>query len=409
MPNENKLLCLFTAEYPYGNKSETFLETEIEYLASQFEEVLIFPSIRNAYIRPLPNNVKIVDVCIVESSPKSKKIKLLMINIFLVCKLFFSEIGDKGLNRVIRGRSILLDYLAQQLKIRDLLLQYFKQDFSNKVFYDYWFCDKVLALSLLKEKKKNINFVSRGHRYDIYDECWTGIGIPFRAWKIKTMEQLFVISKYGQYYVKQHVAKKYANKIQLSYLGVKKYKQNIIETKSEIKTIVSCSSLLPFKNVDKIPLVLKELETPIRWLHFGDGNDRKKVEEVCKLLPISVEYKLMGHIDNIQLIEFYQQNKVDLFVSMSQSEGLPVTMMEALSFNIPIVAIPVGGIPELVINEKTGFLLPSSGDVNESAIVLKKALEFSFNKEEIEQFYQNNFNAEVNYSYFIKEICCFKN
>lgn len=403
MLNKNKVLCLFTLEFPYGNKSETFLETEIKYLEKHFSTILIFPSFKCELIRPLPNKVKVIDICEIGSIPKYEKINILITNLFLVCQLLVTEIIDKGFFKVFNGQRILLNYLIQQIKIRDILLQYLQNDFKNKVFYDYWFCDKVLALSLIKKKYKKLKFISRGHGFDIYDERWPKSGIPFRAWKIKYIDLLIIISQFGQRYVRKKVPSKYKEKIQHSYLGVEKNKQQILKSTDNFKTIVSCSSMLPFKNVDKIPLLLRELNLPIHWFHFGDGIDKPKVEKACEQLPQIVEFKLMGHVDNIQLIDFYRQNKVNLFLSLSQSEGLPFSMMEVLSFGIPIVAYPVGGIPELVIDGKTGFLLPKTGDISMSALVLKKALNFNFNYHEIIQFYENHFNAERNYLKFIEK------
>ena len=50
-------------------------------------------------------------------------------------------------------------------------------------------------------------------------------------------------------------------------------------------------------------------------------------------------------------------NDFDLFVNMSLSEGIPVSIMEAISFGIPIIATNVGGNAEIV-NDETGVLIP---------------------------------------------------
>ena len=59
---------------------------------------------------------------------------------------------------------------------------------------------------------------------------------------------------------------------------------------------------------------------------------------------------------NEEVMEYYKNNLVDLFVNMSESEGLPVSMMEAMSFGVPVIAPDVGGIKEIV-DENSGWLL----------------------------------------------------
>lgn len=64
MASNNKVLVLFTTEYPYGMVAETFLETEIIYLCQAFDQVIIVPSGKPEGVRALPPNARIDDVLI---------------------------------------------------------------------------------------------------------------------------------------------------------------------------------------------------------------------------------------------------------------------------------------------------------------------------------------------------------
>jgi glycosyltransferase involved in cell wall biosynthesis len=55
-------------------------------------------------------------------------------------------------------------------------------------------------------------------------------------------------------------------------------------------------------------------------------------------------------------MEFYRKNHVDLFINVSETEGIPVSIMEAMSFGIPCIATNVGGVNEIV-NNTNGFLV----------------------------------------------------
>ena len=65
----------------------------------------------------------------------------------------------------------------------------------------------------------------------------------------------------------------------------------------------------------------------------------------------------MGHYPNEELLRYYGSNHVDLFINTSSTEGVPVSIMEAQSFGIPVIATDTGGVKE-VVTEGTGSLLP---------------------------------------------------
>src|SRR5690606_35919751 len=82
----------------------------------------------------------------------------------------------------------------------------------------------------------------------------------------------------------------------------------------------------------------------IQWHHFGDGPqmsllEREKSEISIKNLTIT----LHGRVENSKIYDFYRYNPVDLFINLSSSEGIPVSIMEAISCGIPVVATNVGG------------------------------------------------------------------
>jgi colanic acid/amylovoran biosynthesis glycosyltransferase len=63
------------------------------------------------------------------------------------------------------------------------------------------------------------------------------------------------------------------------------------------------------------------------------------------------------NVDHAQVIDYYTTNHIALFLSLSSREGLPVSLMEAISCGIPLLATTVGGVSE-VVNENTGRLAP---------------------------------------------------
>lgn len=403
----NTTLYFFTASFPYGIKSETFIESEIKYHSKAFKKIYIIPLHKESdFIRQIPENAEIINYLVDQKITKKDKIVAGLFNLFLSVKIFGSEISSKGFFNFIKNQKVFFDILFTQFCVAKKIEQEIVPKLSEKyIFYDFWFENSALALSILKYKNLINGFVTKAHGFDVYDERWGSVGVPFRNWKIENIDALYIVSDFGINYVKNKIQKKYHDKIYLSRYGVINQPLKIQKASGHIKTIVSCARLMSFKMIDHIPVLLKGIDEPILWIHFGDGDDREKVETACKQLPPHIEYKLMGQVDNKKIVDFYKNNYVDLLLSLSITEGLPVSMIEALSFGIPIVAVPAGGVPELVIDNETGFILNDSSDINLSTSIIKKALNYTFDKQKIETFFNNNINADVNYPNFIKQIC----
>ena len=78
MPKKDRTLHLFTAKFPFGNKSETFLETEVHYLSNSFDKIIIYPSTKEKSIRTLPENFVVNDLFCSLDISKKDKLKLLL-------------------------------------------------------------------------------------------------------------------------------------------------------------------------------------------------------------------------------------------------------------------------------------------------------------------------------------------
>lgn len=91
-----------------------------------------------------------------------------------------------------------------------------------------------------------------------------------------------------------------------------------------------------------------------KFLVVGDGPLKKDMERLAEELGIKENVIFTGWYNKI-----HQLYKImDIFVLSSHMEGMPVTLLEAMANSIPVVATRVGGIPEIVEDGKTGFLVP---------------------------------------------------
>lgn len=101
----------------------------------------------------------------------------------------------------------------------------------------------------------------------------------------------------------------------------------------------------------------------------GDGPDRPAVEAELRRLGLGQAAQLAGERDDV--LELLAD--ADIFVLSSRSEGLPLSILEAMSVGLPVVASRVGGVAEVVVDGETGLLVPP-GDPSSLAAAIERLL-----------------------------------
>lgn len=96
-------------------------------------------------------------------------------------------------------------------------------------------------------------------------------------------------------------------------------------------------------------------------LHIGGIGNIQKLTETIENNGISDIVKYVGWISGDEKINIL--NSSDIFILPSYVEGLPVSILEAMSYKMPIISTPVGGIPEIVKDNINGYLI-KPGDKN---------------------------------------------
>ena len=115
----------------------------------------------------------------------------------------------------------------------------------------------------------------------------------------------------------------------------------------------------------------------------------------------------MGAVPNTAVLEWYATNPVHLFISLSENEGIPVSMMEAIGSGIPILSTDVGGCSEIV-NDRTGMLIPKDTSAEQVARSIEQFASSPMNsaayRSGVRSFWAEHFDMERNYDHFFKEI-----
>lgn len=119
--------------------------------------------------------------------------------------------------------------------------------------------------------------------------------------------------------------------------------------------------------LDAIPLILEHIPNAEFWLG-GDG-ELERIGAILDEVSWGKQVRLLGWVKDDQ--KELALSSASLFLLPSYHEGLPVAILEAMIHGLPVVSTPVGGIPEVVLEGETGFLV-EPGDVR--AIAQKTTL-----------------------------------
>ncbi len=122
-----------------------------------------------------------------------------------------------------------------------------------------------------------------------------------------------------------------------------------------------------FRSVKRVPDVISVFDkvkksVPSKLLMIGDGPERQKVEDMARSLGIYNDIRFLGKQEQISEI----LSIADLFILPSETESFGLSALEAMACNVPLISTNAGGLPEINIQGKTGFL-SDVGDVDSMA------------------------------------------
>ncbi|MBR5378659.1 MAG: glycosyltransferase [Bacteroidales bacterium] len=347
--DKEKELFVFTDNYPFG-MGESFLNSESVFLSKQFGTVHYFPLWKNGEMRQLPSG-SVVEKPLLNFNPKGN-VKLIIKGLFCLSPFFFA-VPVFFQEKAWKSKKRFWDFMTSWLLIRAAYASLHINPQKKTVLYSYWGDRAALLLPLLK-KKFDVVTVARFHGTDLYEEACQGYK-PFRKWLFMALDMAAPISENGERYLREHYGKDAPRRIKVCRLGVFDHGLNPSDG-GPVFQIVSCSNLVSVKRVTLLAKAIGTLDIKVSWLHMGDGPLRSEVEAVISSFPDHVEGTLLGAIPNEEVMTYYKEHHIDIFVNVSESEGIPVSIMEAFSFGIPVMATNVGGVYEIV-DDTVGKLL----------------------------------------------------
>ncbi|MBU4256800.1 glycosyltransferase, partial [Patescibacteria group bacterium] len=208
----------------------------------------------------------------------------------------------------------------------------------------------------------------------------------------------------------------FSNNFQFSISKIK----SDLGIREDEKILITTSRLVKKNAIEDVIEALQYLPENVKFLVLGIGPLEIDLKFKIKNLKLDGRVIFLGYVSHEDLPRYLKIS--DVFVRPSLSEGLGISFLEAMAAGIPVVATPVGGIPDFLVDGKTGWFCEVNNpqsvaekinyildeknkeEVNRVAANAKKMVEEKYNWDNIALKMNNIFNALKIFSKYKKEL-----
>lgn len=394
----------------YGQAADPFFEKEIDYIAARFHisAILTYADDYEEACGVLRDHGLNPELLVQVPGLYKHPLRLLR-------WLMGAEVRREICTRTLRGPrkvkrlAYLLFYGMFALSAEELLNRR-KIGGDNLCIYSFWASRGGYAAAYLKSRPAFANAfcLCRAHGYDLYEDRNDTGYIPFRRFLNDHLDRIAFISRQGKDYFEAQYPQP-DNKI-LSYLGTRDPGLPIRPLHpGQALCIATCSEVCDVKRLDYIIEAIGALDPmDVTWIHIGDGPLMEQIRHLAeeKLRGTHVTWEFTGRIPNDQVLKLYAQRNVDFLLNLSDSEGLPVSIMEAFSMGIPCIARNVGGMAEILV-PGAGLLLKEQWQEESPAQIrnfVRSCMEspqmYESCRCKAREIWKDKFDADRNYSAF---------
>lgn len=413
-----KRLLMVTTGFPYGH-GESFVAAELDHIRREFGDVTLVPCVFSPAEPPrqTPFPIELAYARARWGAGRFMHVAASFMSALSRYKWLDEAAYIMGRPRRLENIKELVRCLYRARLFEQFLDQQNRQGRRYDMIYFYWIIPEIAGALAFRQRvidaaRKPFSVVARAHGGDLYEELRPGGYAGLTDSIIAGLDAVYCISQHGKNYLNQKYPQHAAN-FHLARLGVDDPGFISPQPQEKALSILSCSFMVPGKRLHRIAEAIDFLlnanpTLQVRWTHIGNGDLFEELEAmVARLLTgrhVQVDFK--GYMRQADIIALYRHAAFDVIVNVSDTEGIPVSLMEASSVGIPMVATNVGGSSEIV-NAANGVLIDEDADTATIAAALMRfhdrsvALRY---RTGARHFWQTHFNARTNYIQFGKSL-----
>lgn len=185
-------------------------------------------------------------------------------------------------------------------------------------------------------------------------------------------------------------------------VDIEEFKPTIVNYSNRYVNVISVGRLLPNKGfeylVEAANLVVSKKPEYVKFRIVGEGPHKKYLEDLVRSKGLTRYFEFLGKVSRVSDV----LKEGGIFVRPSLTEGMPLTVLEAMASQLPIIATRVAGTPELIMHNETGLLV-EPGNVHQLAdaiLVLSNSPEFAEKlgknaREFIERAYKHQYSWDA--------------
>jgi L-malate glycosyltransferase len=248
-----------------------------------------------------------------------------------------------------------------------------------------------MAQQILKKEGKHIPFITTLHGTDITLVGKDKTYEPVVTFSINESNAITAVSgnlkdeTIKSFHIEKDIEVIY------NFVDVKRFSKKPIDAFRKViapdgeKILLHASNFRKVKRVDDVIRIFANVRKSInaKLIMIGDGPERPKAEELCREL---------GYCDDVRFVGKQEQMEeilpiADLFVLTSEYESFGLAALEAMASSVPVLSTNAGGLPEINIHGKTGYM----ADVGDVKTLSEHAIELLSNDDKIAEFRKASF------------------
>jgi len=253
-----------------------------------------------------------------------------------------------------------------------------------------------LAKQILKKNKSDIKIITTLHGTDITLVGLEPSFLPLVKFSIEESDGVTAVSRFlkEKTLTNYHITKEievihnFIDNVEFKPKDNCQYRKRFAPNGEKI--LIHTSNFRPVKRVPDTIRVLEivKKQIPTKLILVGDGPDRSETERLARDLGLQDDVFFLGKQDSISEI----LNAADIFLMPSQSESFGLSALEAMACGLPVVSSSIGGLPELILHNETGYI----AEFADAERMAKYTIDLLKNEKKYNIFSKNSRDRAVN-------------